>query len=78
MITEAQLHQFAGNMLQVKGANNKKYLVMSETAHKSLTVAQIRAIEKHCEIISSDLNTIETCGGGSARCMMAEVFLPKN
>jgi hypothetical protein len=76
-ITEAQMHQFAGNMLQVKGADNKKYMVMSEAAHKSLTSDQIKAIEKHCEILSSDLQTIETCGGGSARCMMAEVFLPK-
>jgi hypothetical protein len=76
-ITEAQMHQFAGNMLQVKGEGDKKYLVMSTTAHKSLTASQIRAIEKHCEILSADLNTIETCGGGSARCMMAEVFLPK-
>ncbi|HZJ37102.1 MAG TPA: arginine deiminase-related protein [Gillisia sp.] len=76
-ITEAQIHEFAGNMLQLKGANDKKYLVMSTTAHKSLTREQIRRIEKHCEILSSDINTIETCGGGSARCMMAEVFLPK-
>lgn len=77
-ITEAQMHQFAGNMLQVRGEGDKKYLVMSTTAHKSLTASQIRAIEKHCEILSADLNTIETCGGGSARCMMAEVFLPKS
>ncbi len=77
-ITEAQMHQFAGNMLQLKGAEGKNYLVMSTTAHKSLTASQIRTIEKHCEILSSDLNTIETCGGGSARCMMAEVFLPKS
>lgn len=76
-ISESQMHQFAGNMLQVRGANDKKYLVMSLAAHKSLTSAQIEAIEKHCEILSSDLDTIETCGGGSARCMMAEVFLPK-
>jgi hypothetical protein len=75
-ITEAQMHQFAGNMLQVKGADNK-YMVMSLAAHKSLRQDQITAIEKHCEILSSDLTTIETCGGGSARCMMAEVFLPK-
>ncbi len=75
-ITEAQMHQFAGNMLQVRGANNKKYMVMSLAAHKSLTTEQVAAIEKHCEILSSDLETIETCGGGSARCMMAEVFLP--
>lgn len=75
-ISEAQMHQFAGNMLQVKGTDNK-YMVMSFAAHKSLKPNQIAAIEKHCEILSSDLETIETCGGGSARCMMAEVFLPK-
>ena len=75
-ITEAQINQFAGNMLQVRGANDKKYLVMSDTARKSLTKGQVNAIEKYCEILSSDLNTIETCGGGSARCMLAEVFLP--
>jgi len=76
-ISEAQMHQFAGNMLQVKGAFDKKYLVMSASAHKSLNAKQIDTIEKHCEILSSDLETIETLGGGSARCMMAEVFLPK-
>ena len=63
--------------MQVRGNDNKKYLVMSDSALKSLTPAQIKAINKHCEILSSDLNTIETCGGGSARCMLAEVFLPK-
>lgn len=77
-ITEEQMYQFAGNMLQVLGANNQRYLVMSAAAHKSLTPLQIAAIEKHCPILSSDLETIETCGGGSARCMMAEVFLPKS
>jgi len=77
VITEAQMHQFAGNMLQLIGADDKRFMVMSTAAHKSLTTEQISAIEKHCEILSSDLETIETCGGGSARCMMAEVFLPK-
>lgn len=76
-ISEAQMHQFAGNMLQLRNADDKRYLVMSEAAHKSLTASQISRIEKHCEILSSSLETIETCGGGSARCMMAEVFLPK-
>jgi len=76
-ITEAQMHEFAGNMLQVQGAFDKKFLVMSARAHNSLTKDQISKIEKHCEILSSDLDVIETCGGGSARCMMAEVFLPK-
>jgi len=77
-ITEAQMHQFAGNMLQLRGSNNQRYLIMSAAAHKSLTPNQIKSIEKHCPIISSSLETIETCGGGSARCMMAEVFLPKS
>ena len=77
LITEDQVNNFAGNMLQVRGANNKRYLVMSTSAYKSLTPAQIAALEKHCEILSSSLDTIEACGGGSARCMMAEVFLPK-
>ena len=77
-ITEKQMHQFAGNMLQVKGKNNDLFLVMSQAAYNSLTKEQIKKIEKHCNIVSSSLETIETCGGGSARCMMAEVFLPKN
>ena len=77
VITETQVHEFAGNMLQLRGANDKKYIVMSTTAHESLTRDQIRRIEKHCEILSSDISTIEISGGGSARCMIAEVFLPK-
>ncbi len=76
-ITEAQMHQFAGNMLQLRGDKDQRYLVMSEAAYKSLIPSQVTSIEKHCPIIYSSLETIETCGGGSARCMMAEVFLPK-
>jgi hypothetical protein len=76
-ITEDQMHQFAGNMLQVRGHLNQRYLVMSKAAHDSLTSSQVSQIEKYCPILSSSLETIETCGGGSARCMMAEVFLPK-
>ena len=76
-ISEDQLQQFAGNMLQVQNEAGEKFLVMSESAYRSLTAQQISAIEKYCEIIYSDLNTIETNGGGSARCMLAEVFLPK-
>ncbi|MGY8915817.1 MAG: arginine deiminase-related protein, partial [Flavobacteriales bacterium] len=76
-ITEAQMHQFAGNMLQVEGMGGQAYLIMSTSAFTSLTPEQRKAIEKHCPIIHSSLETIETCGGGSARCMMAEVFLPK-
>ena len=76
-ITEEQMHHFAGNMLQVIGANGQRLMVMSSQAYHSLSTAQIKNIEKHCEIVHSSLDTIETCGGGSARCMMAEVFLPK-
>lgn len=77
LITEAQVSNFAGNMLEVSGANDKRYLIMSKAAHESLTAKQIAALQKHAEILSSSLDTIEACGGGSARCMMAEIFLPK-
>lgn len=76
-ITEAQVANFAGNMLQVKTTSNERYLIMSQAAYDSLTKTQISTLEKHTKILSSSLNTIETCGGGSARCMMAEIFLPK-
>ena len=77
-ITEAQKHRFAGNMLQVQSKTGEKFLVMSASAHQSLSPEQVKQIEKHCQILSSSLDTIEACGGGSARCMMAEIFLPKN
>ncbi|EJL76110.1 citrulline utilization hydrolase CtlX [Chryseobacterium populi] len=76
-ISEEQMQQFAGNMLQVRNKEGEKFLIMSETAYQSLTREQISNIEKYCGIIYSDLNTIEVNGGGSARCMLAEVFLPK-
>ena len=76
-ITEKQVQQFAGNLLQVRGGNDERFLIMSTSAYNSLTTSQIKTIEKYCKIVHSSLQTIETCGGGSARCMMAEVFLPK-
>ncbi|MGB5428471.1 citrulline utilization hydrolase CtlX [Eudoraea sp.] len=76
-ITEEQMHHFAGNMLQVAGASDKRYLIMSTSAYNSLRPDQISTLEKHNPIVHSPLDTIETCGGGSARCMMAEVFLPR-
>lgn len=76
-ISEDQVNNFAGNMLQVRGKDNQRFLVMSQAAYNSLTKQQVAQIEKHCAIISSSLDTIEACGGGSARCMMAEVFLPR-
>ncbi|MDO9138653.1 MAG: arginine deiminase-related protein, partial [Lutibacter sp.] len=77
-ITEEQVNNFAGNMLQVLGKNEERYIVMSNSAYESLTKQQLNQIEKHGKILYSSLDTIEACGGGSARCMMAEVFLPKN
>ncbi|MGA9637273.1 citrulline utilization hydrolase CtlX [Flavobacterium sp.] len=77
LITEKQLNSFVGNMLEVLGADEKKYMVMSTAAYGSLTAKQIAQIENHAEIISTSLDTIEACGGGSARCMMAEIFLKK-
>lgn len=77
-ITESQVQHFAGNMLQVKGANDELFLIMSSSAYQSLTASQIENITKHCKIVHSSLDTIEVCGGGSARCMMAEVFLPQS
>jgi hypothetical protein len=77
LITEDQVNNFAGNMLEVKGANDRRYLVMSTSAYKSLTKKQIAQLEEHVTILSSSLDTIEACGGGSARCMMTEIFLPR-
>ncbi|MCF8322288.1 MAG: amidinotransferase [Flavobacterium sp.] len=77
LITEAQVENFAGNMLELKGSDDKKYLIMSTSAHQSLTQKQLSQLEAHVAILSSSLDTIEACGGGSARCMMAEIFLPK-
>ena len=76
-ISENQVNSFAGNMLQILDRNNDSLLIMSESAHKVLTSAQKHIINKYAKIVFSSLNTIETYGGGSARCMMAEVFIPK-
>lgn len=74
-ITLAQMESFAGNMLQViSKADRKLILVMSQQAFESLEPAQITQLLKHTTLLHSDLRTIETYGGGSARCMMAEIF----
>ena len=77
LISEEQLNNFAGNMLEVSGSDERRYLVMSNAAHKSLTKKQIAQLEEHVTLLCSSLDTIEACGGGSARCMMAEIFLEK-
>jgi hypothetical protein len=78
LISEDQMNNFAGNMLELVGSDERRYLIMSNSAHKSLTKKQIAQLEEHITILSSSLDTIEACGGGSARCMMAEIFLPRN
>lgn len=76
-ITLAQMNAFAGNMLQVRNLAGDPILVMSEQAHRSLKPEQIATLERHTRLLYSPIETIETYGGGSARCMMAEVFLPE-
>jgi hypothetical protein len=75
-ISMDQMNQFAGNMLQIRNINGETLLVMSQTAFNSLNEKQIAKIKSHTQIFNADINTIETYGGGSARCMMAEIFLP--
>lgn len=75
-ITLHQMQHFAGNMLQVENDKEEKLLVMSSQAYEALTIEQVQELSKFNKIIHSPLTTIETNGGGSARCMMAEVHLP--
>jgi hypothetical protein len=77
-ITAKQKFNFAGNMLEVGNDGGEKFTVMSQTAYDSLNVGQIQLIEKYTTIISPQIPTIEKLGGGSARCMIAEIFLPKS
>ena len=74
-ITEAQMHCFAGNMLQVENKAGARFLIMSQSAYNSLTGLQISRLNSFNEIIPIAIPTIEKYGGGSVRCMMAEVFL---
>jgi hypothetical protein len=76
-ISLEQMNTFAGNMLQVQNVKGDRILVMSEQAYKALTADQVATLKTHTQLLYSDIKTIETYGGGSARCMMAEIFLPK-
>ncbi|MBR6944457.1 MAG: amidinotransferase [Prevotella sp.] len=73
-ISFEQMNHFAGNMLEMKGKDGKKVLVMSAAAKASLTERQLRLLEQDVQIVAPDLHTIETAGGGSARCMIAEIY----
>ena len=74
-ITLDQMNHFAGNMLQVHNENGEKLLVMSSQAYHSLTPEQVHQLEGLNRILHAPLTTIETNGGGSARCMLAEIHL---
>jgi len=76
-ISEEQMFQFAGNMLELLSVDNKTLLLMSAAAHAALNASQIKKIEQYAKVVSSPIPTIEYCGGGSVRCMLAEIFLPK-
>lgn len=75
-ITPDQLLHYAGNMLEVENQAGRHYLVMSEQAFRSLRPEQVETLEKYASILAPPIYTIEHLGGGSARCMMAEIFLP--
>lgn len=75
-ISFEQMNHFAGNMLQVKNANGESLLVMSEQAYNVLNENQVEVLAKYAKLIYAPLYTIEQNGGGSARCMLAEVHLP--
>lgn len=72
-----QMNHFAGNMLNVLTDKNESLLVLSENAFKSLKNEQKRQLENYCRILPLSIPTIEKIGGGSTRCMMAEIFLPR-
>ena len=74
-ISQDQLNHFAGNMLQVFDTNEKPHLIMSEQAHTSLDPAQVKSLVKYNPILPISIPTIEALGGGSTRCMMAEIYL---
>jgi hypothetical protein len=77
-ISYQQMERFAGNMLELSNASGSSLLVMSSSAYNSLTSQQLSVIQSFSEIVHSDLSTIESLGGGSARCMIAEILLPKS
>jgi|TARA_B110000263_G_scaffold230789_1_gene225562 hypothetical protein len=77
LLSIPQMEAFAGNMLALESSSGEPLLVMSEQAKESLDEKQIICIEKYAKIISAPLNSIEASAGGSARCMLAEIYLPK-
>lgn len=78
-ISLAQMEQhFCGNILQVQSQAGEPLIVMSQSAYQGFTLAQRQQLESHGRLLVNAIPTIEKIGGGSARCMLAEVFLPKS
>ncbi|MBO4570653.1 MAG: amidinotransferase [Bacteroidales bacterium] len=73
-ITLDQMAHFAGNMLELRSNDGRKLLVMSATAKASLTPEQLAVLGRDTTILAPELGAIEKAGGGSARCMIAEIF----
>jgi hypothetical protein len=76
-ISYAQMNAFAGNMLEVQTRHNESVILMSETALQSLLPGQVNVLSELAEILPLKISTIEKCGGGSVRCMVAGLHLPK-
>ncbi len=76
-ISPYQMESFAGNMLELAGRYGETVLAMSARAERALNPNQRAALEKHARIVSSPIDTIEDCAGGSVRCMLAEIHLPR-
>ena len=76
-ISPYQMEAFAGNMLELQGRYGETLLVMSARAERALQPKQRQALEKYARLVSSPIDTIEDCSGGSVRCMLAEIHLPR-
>jgi hypothetical protein len=76
-LSHAQMDAFAGNMLELRSADGDRVIAMSQQARESLDAAQVATIEKHARIVSAPIDHIESSAGGSVRCMLAEVHLPR-
>lgn len=76
-ISEAQMNQFCGNILHLRNENNERLIAMSLSAYNAFTREQKHCLRRHGQLVPIDVTTIETIGGGSVRCMLAENFLPK-
>jgi len=75
-ILPAQMANFAGNLLEVQGENDESLIVLSQTAHDALSASQRATLQRYARLLPVAVDTIEQVGGGSVRCMLAEIFLP--